>query len=158
MRLRSLPLLLLALAVAGCDSTDDALVLDADFYVGSWTLASVADDSGDRTAEIQTLLEDLAVDFESDRSFVLVADFPALVNAAGQPDVTQTGTYQAVAAAQTLSLLVSAGGSTLAPTFQAAASSEDRVTLTAPAVIVSQLLGNLDIDFEGDVVLGLARQ
>ena len=112
MRLRSLPLLLLALAVAGCDSTDDALVLDADFYVGSWTLASVADDSGDRTAEIQTLLEDLAVDFESDRSFVLVADFPALVNAAGQPDVTQTGTYQAVAAAQTLSLLVSAGGST----------------------------------------------
>lgn len=158
MRLRLLPLLLLALAVGGCDSTDDALALDADFYVGSWSLVSVADGSGDRTAEIQVLLDDLAVDFEEDRSFVLVADFDAVVNAAGQPDVTQTGTYQAVAAAKTLSLLISAAGTTLAPTFQADASSESRVTLTAPAVIVSQLLGNLDIDFEGNVVLGIARQ
>ena len=84
MRLRLLPLLLLALAAAGCDSTGDELTLDADFYVGSWTLVSIADDSGDRTAEIQTLLDDLAVDFESDRSFQLIADFSALVNAAGQ--------------------------------------------------------------------------
>ena len=103
-------------------------------------------------------MDDLAVDFEQDRSFVLVADFSALVNAVGQADVTQAGTYQAVAAARTLSLLISAAGTTLAPTFQAAASSENRVSLTAPAVIVSQLLGNLDIDFEGNVVLGIARQ
>ena len=157
MRLR-LPLLLLALvAASGCDSTEE-IVLNADFYVGTWTLVSVADDSGDRTAEVTGFLDDLAVDFESDRSFALVADFSELVNAAGQADVALDGTYQATAAARTLSLIVDADGMPFAPTFQVDAESEDAVTLTAPAVIVQQLLGALQIAFDGNVVLGIARQ
>lgn len=158
MRLRLLPALLLAvLAASGCDSTDDR-VLDADFYVGSWALVGVSDATGDRTDDVLALLDDLAVDFQSDRSFELVADFVVLVNAAGQDDIALDGTYQAIAAAQTLSLLVTVEGQTLAPTFQAEAASDDAVTLTAPAAIVEQLLGNLEIGFEGSVELDVARR
>ena len=155
-RTRVLPLLLAVLAASGCDSTDD-LVLDADFYVGTWTLVRVADDSGDLTSQIDPLLDDLTVAFASDRSFELEADFSAAAEALGQTDVAFDGTYQAAAAARTLTLLVDLEGTTLAPTFRVDAETEDDVTLTAPGAIVSQLLGDLPLDFDGDVVLEVTR-
>ena len=159
---RLLPLLLLALAAGGCDSTDDALRLDADFYVGTWTLTSVADDTGDRTTEVNALVDDLRAQFDADRTFSLDADFFEVVNAAGLEDVAIDGTYQAQAEARALVLLVPVEGQTLAPTFQVDAASEDAITLTAPAAIVTQLLtgpdGTLELDFSGNVVLGIARQ
>lgn len=156
-RARLLPVLLLALAAAGCDGTDE-IVLDADFYVGTWTLVSVADDAGDRSAEALALLEALTVRFDADGSFRLDADFVPLVNAAGQPDVTTEGTFQARPEISALVLQVLVEGQTVAPSFQAAADTRSDVTLTAPAVIVEQLLGALQIDFSGNVVLGIRRQ
>ena len=156
-RTRVLPLLLAVLAASGCDSADE-IVLDADFYVGTWTLVRVADDSGDRTAQVTALLDDFAVDFESDGDFVLVADFAEIVNAAGQADVTLAGDYQAAAVARTLSLLIDTDAGRLAPTFRVEAESQNAATLTAPGAIVGQLLGDLQIAFDGDVVLGIARQ
>ncbi len=157
MRARLLPVLVLALAAAGCDSSDE-VVLDAEFYIGTWSLVSVADASGDRSAEALALLDALTVRFDADGSFRLDADFVPLVNAAGQPDVTTEGTYQAQPDLRALVLRVVVEGQTVAPSFQAAADSESEVTLTAPAVIVEQLLGALQIDFSGNVELGIRRR
>lgn len=155
MRARLLPLLLVLSAVAGCDSTgEDALRLDADFYVGTWDLVGVADASGDRSTQALALVDELTVRFESDRSFQLDADFIDVVNQAGQEDVTVEGTYQAQPDTRVLVLVVEG----VAPPFQASASTEDDVTLTAPAIIVEQLLGALQIDFEGDVRLEIERR
>lgn len=153
MRARLLPLLVL-LAVAGCDSGDDALRLNADFYVGTWDLVRVGDASGDRSAEVLALVDELTVRFDADRSFQLDADFVDLVNQAGQDDLTIEGTYQAQPDTRVLVLVVD----NLAPPFQVSATTEDDVTLTAPAIVVEQLLGALQIDFEGNVTLGIERR
>lgn len=153
MRARLLLPLLLAVLVAGCDSSED-IVLDAAFYVGSWTLVSVSDDSGDRTDEVLAALDDFDVVFDPDGSFVLDVDFDSVVNAAGQDDIRLAGDYQATRA--TLILLLDGG---IAPSFLADAESENRVRLTVPAALISQILGTqLQIDFDGDVTLGIQRQ
>ncbi|WP_420454669.1 hypothetical protein [Rubrivirga sp.] len=154
MRLRLFPLVLALLVAGGCDSADDELTLDADFYVGTWSLVRITDGSGDRSAEALALLDALTIQFDADRSFRLDADFVPLVNQAGQADVTIEGDYQAQATTRLLVLLVDG----LAPTLQVNAASRDEITLTAPAVVVEQLLGELQIDFTGDVTLGIERQ
>ena len=150
----ALPLLLL---LAACDSTD-GVRLNADYYVGAWTLASISDGTGDRTAEVNGLLDDIAVVFRSDRSFTLTVDFSTAVNTAGQADATVEGTYQAQPDLKTLVLLVNTSQGTFAPTFQASADTATEVSLAAPALIVDQLLGQLQIDFEGEVSLRLRKQ
>ena len=152
--MRLLSLLAVALLVAGCDSTDDDRVLDADFYVGTWTLASVSDASGDQTASINDSIDDLSVEFASDGTFQLDADFNDLINASGQGDISTVGTYQARSELE--SLILQADG--LAATLQVEAASDDRVTLTAPAVIVNALLAGLPFSFEGDTSLTITRQ
>ncbi len=154
MRLQLLPLLVVALVASGCDSGDDELTLDADFYVGTWTLTSITDGTGDRSAEALQLLDALTVRFDADRAFRLDADFAPIVNQLGQEDVVIEGDYQAQPTTQLLVLRVDG----LAPTLQVDAASRDAITLTAPAVVVEQLLGELQIDFEGDVTLGIRRQ
>ena len=153
--LLALPLLVVV-SVAGCDSNDeddDQIVLDADYYVGTWSLVSVTEDDTDRTDELLSLLDGLDVTFEADRGFTLDADFNDVVNGLGQDDVELEGTYQAQAASRTLVLLVDG----LAPSFSAEAEGQNRVDLTAPAALVTQLL-DLPIELEGDVTLGVRRQ
>ena len=147
----ALPLFLAALLVAGCDSSDDQL--DADFYLGTWTLVSVSDEGGDRTAEVLALLDDFGASFRSDGSFRLDVDLNDQVNAAGQADAEIEGNYQATEDA--LVLLVE----TLALSFDAEADGSDRVDLTAPGLVISQILGaGLQIEFDGRVTLGIRRQ
>ncbi len=137
--------------LVGCDSA--GIVLNSEFYIGSWTLVSVADEGGDRTDEVLAAIDDFAVRFESDGSFVLDVDFDVAVNAAGQDDIRLPGDYQATAA--TLVLLLDGG---LAASFLAEAESQNRVLLTVPAALLSQILGSqLGIDFDGDVTLGIQR-
>ena len=152
--MRTLLCLLAFVAFAGCDTADDGLRLDADFYVGSWTLASLSDDSGDRTADIAAVTDDLTFTFEADRDFQFLADFPDAVNQAGRDDVTVAGTYRAVAEVQTLTLIVSG----VPPTFRAEASSASAVSITAPGAAVGLLLGQIGLDFDGDVTLGLRKR
>ena len=152
--MRLLPFLAALFLFAGCDSTDDDdRVLDADFYVGTWTLATVSDDGGDRTSDVSRSLDELTIEFESDGDFTLDADLSDAVNASGQNDISTSGTYQAQAALETL--ILQSGG--LAATLQADASSDDRVTLTAPAVIVNGLLSGLPFSFSGDTSLTITR-
>lgn len=145
---------LLLLTATGCDSSDDGLRLDADFYVGTWTLTRVSDDSGDQTGVVLTFVDELAVDFASSGAFRLDADLAEVVNQLGQPDIEIEGTYQAQPDLPALVLLVDE----LAPTFQASAASENEVSLTAPAVVVEQLLGPLQLEFDGDVTLTVVRR
>ena len=154
MRLRLLPLLLALLVAGACDSGDDELVLDADFYVGTWTLTAISDNSGDRTPEASAVLDDLTFRFGSDRSLQFDADFNAEAEAAGQTDISLAGTYQAQALARTL-ILESSG---FAATLQARADSDDRVTLTAPAVIVRTLLSGLPFEVDGFTSLTITRR
>ena len=155
MRLRLLPLLALALLAAGCDSTDDdALRLDAAFYTGTWGLVSVSDATGDRTGQTEPFLDDLTVDFRSDGTFTLFANFTAIVNQNVRPDETITGDFQATAAAKTL-VLISDG---VAALFQANATVSNQVALTAPSSIVTGVLGELPFDLQGDVTLVVQRR
>lgn len=145
---------LLLLTAAGCDSGGDEIRLDADFYVGSWLLTSVTDDSGDRSPTVFNFVDELAASFEADRDFRLDADLSALVNQLGQADIEIEGTYQAQPDLRVLVLLVD----DLAPSFQARATSQNEVSLTAPAIVVEQLLGELPLEFQGDVTLVVTRQ
>ncbi|WP_412062324.1 hypothetical protein [Rubrivirga sp. IMCC45206] len=154
MRLRLLPVLALALLAAGCDSGDDALTLDAAFYTGTWGLVSVADATGDRTGQTEPLLDDLRVTFDADGTFTLVADFSDVVNQNVRPDETITGTFQASSTAKTL-VLISDG---VAALFQADATASNRVALTAPASIVTGILGELPFDLQGDVTIVVQRR
>lgn len=151
--MRLLPLLAAALLVAGCDSSDDR-VLDADFYVGTWTLSMISDDDGDQTSAVSEGLDALTVEFESDGGFSLDIDLSDALNASGQSDLSTSGTYQARAELGTLILRRSGFSATL----QAEAASDDRVTLTAPALIANALLVGLPRSFEGDTSLTIARQ
>lgn len=144
--------LVLAVVLAGCDSA--GIVLNSQYYVGSWTLVSVSDEGGDRTEEVLAAIDDFDVDFDPDGSFVLDVDFNVVVNAAGQDDIRLPGDYQAT---ETTLVLLLEGG--IAASFFAEAESESRVLLTVPTALISQILGSeLGIDFDGDVTLGLRRQ
>lgn len=144
---------LLFLVVAGCDSSGDDLVLDNDFYVGSWTLVGVSDTGGDRTEEVLALVDDFDATFRADQTFDLTVDLIDAVNAAGQPDVALSGTYQT--ATSRLVLVIDG----LAPAFDAEAESRSHVALTAPGFLVSQILGaGLQIEFSGDVTIDIERQ
>ena len=151
-----IPLLLAALLLvaSGCDSSDDDLVLDAGYYVGSWTLVSISDGNGDQTAAVGLALDDLDITFQQNGAFRLDADFNAAVNQGGQADIATTGTYQAQPSVP--SLILQAQG--LAATLQASSATDNRVRLTAPAVIVNQLLQGLPFQFQGDTSVTLARQ
>ncbi len=149
MRARLAVPLLLAALVAGCDSA--GIVLDSSFYIGSWTLASVSDDSGDRTDAVRAAVDDFDLRFDPDGSFVLDVDFKVAVNAAGQDDVRLPGDYQATPA--TLTLLLEEG---VRLALGAEAESERRVRLTIPGTLVSLFLGS-GVDFDGDVVLVIQR-
>ena len=152
MRARLASLLLLVALVTGCDSA--GLVLDSQFYVGSWRLVSVSDDSGDRSDEVFAAVDDLDARFAANSSFSLDVDFNVVVNAAGQDDIALDGTYQATDDAL---ILVFDGG--IAATFLVDAESQGRVDLTVPGALISQIFGTqIPVSFDGDVVLGIRRQ
>ena len=151
----ALACLLILVAAAGCDSSDDELRLNADYYVGAWELVSVSDGAGDQTATVNLAVDELVVDFEQDRGFRLEADLNDLANTLGQDDIEIEGTYQAQPDVPALVLLADG----LAPSFRASAETEQQVSLTAPAAIVGQLLGPLEqLAFTGDVTLTIRRR
>ena len=121
--LRRLPLLAalaLLLPLAACDSAD-APIYDADFFVGSWTLVSVSDGSGDRTADVNAEVTDLSATFATDRSFTLDAAF------ASGGGTSLSGMYTVVTNQR---IVLDANG--LAPAFDLSpGGDDDQVTLTA---------------------------
>lgn len=152
--MRALLLLPLLLVATACDSGGDGLTLDASFYAGTWTLTSVSDGSGDRSADVDAVVDALTVTFTPGGIFMMDVDFSAVLNTGGLPDADIDGAY--LAQAQTRTLVLSPAGQA-AISFIASASSEDRVTLTVPAAIIQVLLTGTDLTFSGDVTLTLDR-
>ena len=91
--LRTLLLAAVCTVAAACDSGGDSDGLTAAYFVGDWTLVAVADGTGDRTTEVDAVLDDLSLDFESNGDFAMAVDYSAVVNGAGTPDTTFAGTY-----------------------------------------------------------------
>ena len=151
--MRIASLLLAVLLFAGCDSSDDR-TLDADFYVGTWTMISITDGSGDRTGAVRMAVDDLTVSFANGGTFELDVDFNSVLNNGGQADVSQSGLYQAQA--QIPSLILTSSG--LGAPFQVSAESDNQISLTAPSVIVNALLSGLPFQFEGDATIVIRRQ
>ena len=151
--------LVLLLAASGCDITTEEGV-DAEFFVGTWTLVAARDGSGDRTAQVDALLDDFRIDFRSDNSFELDADFSALAEAGGASDVTLDGSYavaafQGAGVPQTLVLTTPTAAAPLTINVVA----DDRVEFSAPAAIVTAILGSTAsaIGLTGTVVLTVER-
>ncbi len=152
--MRALLLLPLLLLLAACDAGDDGLTLDAAFYAGTWRLTSVADGSGDRSADVDAAVDALTVAFTSGGAFTMDVDFSAVLNKGGLPDNTFAGDFLAQAAARTL-VLSPDGLTDIA--FRASATADDRVTLNVPAAILQVLLTGTGLTFTGDVTLTLDR-
>jgi len=156
--MRVVPTLIIAFAAAagaaGCDSGDSGDALTAAYFVGSWELVAVHDDTGDRTAQVQVVLDALTIDFTSGGQFSMLVDYSALVNAGGTPDTTFVGGYGVSAGG---SLVVTPGAASVP--FGVVTHGSARADLSAPAVIVNELLSGSDLDLGlvGTAVLAIER-
>jgi hypothetical protein len=155
--MRAVSTLLLAavcVVAAACDSGGDADGLTAAYFVGDWTLVAVSDGTGDRTTEVNAVLDDLSLDFESNGDFAMAVDYSAVVNGAGTPDTTFAGTY-GVSSGSNLVLTLGDVGISLGVQREGAS----RAALSTPAVVVNELLSGsaVELTLVGTAVLTIAR-
>ncbi len=162
-RFAALVLLLLApLAFTACDSNpiDTEEGLTPAYFAGNWRLTAVRDGSGDRTAEVAQILDDLSVSFTTAGAYTLRVDFSAAANGAGAVDATYAGNY-AVTANDDLVLVLPATETTpeFAASFGALRESATQVRLTSPAAVLTALLGatGQELGLTGSVALTLAK-
>jgi hypothetical protein len=146
----ALALTFLLVPTSGCD-TSVQVGLDASFFVGSWHLESVRDQSGDRTGDVQQVVESLNATFTANNTFQLHIVYAA---ATGQPSQTFSGTYSVTGTGQLV--LTTPEVSAI---FDATAQGENKVELRAPAALVQAIIAGsaADIGLVGTVVLTLAR-
>jgi hypothetical protein len=151
---RALLVPLLAFALAGCDSSEDG-GLTASYFVGTWTLVGVSDDSGDRTSEVEQVLDDLTIDFEAGGQFAMAIDYSAAVNNSGTPDETITGNYDVSSSGD----LVMTPSADVGVAFDVDTEGNSRADLSAPAAIINQLLNGsaVNLVFVGTAVLTIER-
>jgi hypothetical protein len=156
--------LLLVLALAACDSSDDG-PSDAERFVGNWTVDRVISNSGtgsetDVTAGVlgaSGVLSRLSASFADDGTVVLSADF----RDAGQEDQSVAGTYEVQESISTIRLNISVPGTTT--TFPVASrysfDGDDAVSVTLPALVVNTILqaGGVEFQLEGNVGLRFVR-
>ncbi|HYE95378.1 MAG TPA: hypothetical protein VD962_04165 [Rubricoccaceae bacterium] len=141
-----------AILLAACDGGNDGGP-DLSYFVGSWTLVGVEDDTGDRTADLDSLLDAMTVSFTAAGAFTLLVDYTQAVNDGGTADATINGTYD----------LASDGRLILSTTGAAAqfgvVRRETEMDLSGSALVLNQILDTtvLDVGLMGTVVLTLAR-
>ena len=156
-RLLAAVLVLFVTLLPACDNGSGAGDgLEARFFVGTWTLVQVRDASGDRTAEVEALVDDFRIVFASGSAFTLTVDYAAAVNAAGTPDATITGTYAISSGGR---LVLTQAGNNLSASFGVTQESDRRVRLATDALVANGLLAGstLDLGLTGAVALSIAR-
>ena len=148
--LRRLPLvalLALLLPLAACDSGEDTPTFDAAFFVGSWSLVSVSDGSGDRTADVNAAVTSLGATFATDDTFSLDAQF------AGGGGQSLQGTYTVVTDQR---IVLDANG--IAPVFDLSpGNNSDQVTLSASSLVLAVILAGTGLEFDGTASLTIER-
>ena len=145
-------LLIAALVVVGCDSTDDEEpAADAERFVGNWVVVSAADQDGvrDQTPVFADLGE-LTVDLSENQDFVLALNYTDPMT----DDLMLSGPYSLTESSNTLALTVTASGITVDLPFQYMFINDDTVELTTNGATIGLLLNT---PLEGDVVLTLER-
>ncbi len=146
----ALSMLLMATLVA-CDSNDDDSV--ADTFVGSWTVVSISDATGDQTQTFGAVVQSFGVDFAGSDTFELEVVFTDADPAMREP-ITLTGTYTVDENANSITLSGSFGGLPVTLPFNYEIVSEDRINLSTPSAAVNLLFGTA---YEGTVQLTVAR-
>lgn len=134
--MRKLPVFLLALLVAltavGCDSDEDD-TSDAELFVGTWTLVSLSDAQGDKTAAFGQIANGLTADLNSDNSFLISVDYK---EDSGIEDLTIPGTYEVEAGSKTFVITPPTGQNV---PFSYDIENESRIALSAAADFVNAL-------------------
>ena len=141
-------------AAAGCDTGGDGDSLTAAFFVGNWTLIGVSDSNGDRTSDVELVLDDLTLDFETGGDFAMVVDYSAAVNAGGTADTTFAGTYD-VSSGGNLVLTIGDVGISMG----VETDGTSRAVLRAPAVVINELLSGsaVELGLVGTATLTIQR-
>jgi hypothetical protein len=141
-----------ALLIIGCDtSDDDDESVDAEKFLGTWTVTSAADMGGDRDVSAAiAALGTLSVLFEDDQSYVLT-----LVYADGTtPDLNISGIYTVNEASDRVVLSIQLEGLPQVDlNLDYAFVSDTVVEFTADGLTIGLLLGEAASGLEGDVVL-----
>lgn len=114
---------------AACDNEGGDDTSDAERIVGSWDLAGVEDESGDRTADFAATFQSFDATFNADGTVNLVLDRTD----PNDDDVNLLATYAVDETAMTVTLTVQ----TLAIPFSYEFVSDDTVELTASATLMN---------------------
>jgi hypothetical protein len=141
---------LVLVSFVGCDSDDEDD--PADVFVGTWALTGIEDDTGDLTAALQQTVNSLTIVFEEDRDYVLNLDYNEVAEAAGQTDVTLSGTYSATETQ--LNLVVPDLGVTLPLNYTVV--NNDQIELSGQAALINQIFGVNT--YQGTVTITVTRQ
>ena len=142
----------LLFVATGCDSNDDD-DSDADVFVGTWTVQSIADDEGDKTAIFGAGVESFVATLNADGSYTIVVDYNATAEAAGAVDRNLAGSYTVVEAANTVTLSVTSLGASLPLTYDI--QNNNTIALTGNADLINLAFGTMT--YTGDVVLTITR-
>ena len=145
---------LLAALMVGCDSGSDDDLSETELFVGTWTVASVRDDEGDKTPVVNAL-GTMSATFESGGAFELTFDAAQQ----GVPDQTASGTYTVNEALNVIMLNATVQGTTFPVPVEFTFEGEDRVTLSIPELAVDVVASQIAAfgALEGEVSLTLAR-
>lgn len=141
----------LLFVATGCDSNGDD-ESDAEILVGTWTVASIADDEGDKTAVFGAGVESFRADINEDDTYSILVDYNATAEAAGQTDVNLAGTYTVNESLKTITLNVTGlGGLVLEYDIE----NNNRVVLSGPAEFINLAFGTTT--YTGTVMLTISR-
>jgi hypothetical protein len=157
--MRRLPVFVLALLIGvtavGCDSNDDDDPSDAEIFVGTWTLVSISDQTGDRTDGIgQFLAAPITANFASNNTFTITINYNAQAEGAGLTDSTIPGSFVLKVGAKSLQLSPTGFGATVP--FDYTITNENQITLTADAAFMNALF-TPQTAFQGRVTLRILR-
>lgn len=142
----------LLFVATGCDSNDDD-DSDADVFVGTWTVQSISDDEGDKTAIFNAGVESFLATLDEDGSYSIVVDYNAAAEAQGSVDRSLAGDYTVSESANRVTLTVPALGASLQLGYDI--QNNNTIALSGQSGLINQIFGTTT--YMGDVVLTITR-
>lgn len=156
MKLHKLFLSILTVALlftaVGCDSNDDD-DSDADVFVGTWTVQSISDDQGDKTAVFGAGVQSFVATLNANGNYSIVVDYNAAAEAQGATDVNLAGTYTVTETSNTVTLSVPSLGASLPLTYNI--QNNNTIVLSGPATLINLAFGTTN--YTGTVELTITR-
>ena len=142
----------LLFVATGCDSNDDD-DSDADVFVGTWTVQSIADDEGDKTAIFGAGVQSFVATLNADGSYTILVDYNAAAESQGAVDRNLAGNYTVTESANSVVLSVTSLGASIPLTYDI--QNNNTIALTGQALLINQAFGTTT--YTGTVVLTITR-